>query len=132
MQPIIFIIDDNMVSDFATRMALDQAQIPAKILSFESGEEGLIAFKKAFETQKGIPNIVLLDLKMPNMDGWAFLDKLQKLPVKTKSTAIYLLSTYANKEVRLRAKNHQLITGYFERPLSAQNVLTMFMIEKSE
>ena len=126
MLPLVYIIDDNMVSEFATRMAIKQSGMPCTLVSFDNPEAGLLAFKESIDRKYAIPELILLDLKMPHMDGWQFLEKLSEIGITAQQSMIYLVSSYADSKVRKRAEQHALLGGYFERPLSSQNISSIF------
>lgn len=126
MKPIVYIIDDNMVSEFATKMVLQQSSVPCEVYCFENGELGMLALKEALANNDKIPDVILLDLNMPYMDGWEFLDRLSDIRYPSEEVAIYILSTFTNSAARNRAREHSLVKGFFERPLSKANIEDIF------
>jgi len=55
---------------------------------------------------------------MPEMDGWEFLSEIQKLVGWEDKVSVYIISSFAKSKDRDLAKNHPLIRGYFDKPLS--------------
>lgn len=126
MKPIVYIIDDNMVSEFATKMVLQQSSVPCEVFCFENGELGILGLQNALARNEKFPDIILLDLNMPFMDGWEFLDRLGDMNYPSRDVAIYILSTFTNSAARNRARDHVLVRGFFERPLSKANIVDIF------
>ena len=123
-KPIIYIVDDNIVSEFATKIVLDQASILCEVFSFDTAESALESLSEALDSGQEVPNIILLDLKMPGMDGWDFLAKLDNMAAQIDNLAIYTVSNFTNAADRQRANEHPFVKGYVERPL------TLIEIEK--
>jgi len=118
----VCIIDDDLVSQFASQYKLGQADVSCYIRTFDNAKEALTLWSSQPEE---IPDILLLDLVMPEMDGWEFLAEFEKL-FEDSSLLIYALSAFGNAKDRERVKNHPLVHGYFDKPLSKVNVDKIF------
>lgn len=119
MQRTVCIIDDDLVSQFATRYCIQQYQEESfSIITCSSGEEGLTICSDLAKNGDQLPDIIFLDLVMDGMDGWTFLEKLQKLFKERSLPKIYVLSAFSNSSDRSIAKDHKIISGYIDKPLS--------------
>jgi len=114
----ICIIDDDLVSQFATVYCIEQTGLKCHIKTCDSAAEGLQLFTDLIKSQKPLPEILFLDLGMPEMDGWDFLEALKKLDGDWEKIDIYILSAFANSKDREKAKSHPGICGHFDKPLS--------------
>lgn len=130
MAPTVWIIDDDLVSQFATEYCIRQANGASAVKSFDSAFESLEAFKECVNKNKGIPQVILLDLVMPEMDGWEFLSEIQKLVGWEDKVSVYIISSFAKSKDRDLAKNHSLIRGYFDKPLSKVSADKIFQSVK--
>ncbi len=126
----VCIIEDDLVSQFATRYCVQQVFEDLDIITCESGEEGLSFCSDFFESRKQLPDIIFLDLIMKGMDGWSFLSELEQTYSKVKLPKIYILSAFVNSNDRAIAKEHPLISGYFDKPLSRNHLQEIFAGEK--
>ncbi|MCW5516703.1 two-component system response regulator [Muriicola sp. Z0-33] len=118
MKLTICIIDDDLVSQFATTYSIEQSGHPCSIITCDSAEDCLETFNSLLEQKRELPDIILLDLVMGDMSGWDFLERFKQIPNWPKETAIYILSSFTNSKDRRRAKEHTLISGYFDKPVS--------------
>lgn len=118
MKLTVCIIDDDLVSQFATRYCIQQSQGDFDIVTCASGEEGLSVFLDLVENDESLPDVVFLDLVMGGMSGWTFLENLQNLFKGHELPRVYVLSAFSNTLDRAIAKEHQLISGYIDKPLS--------------
>ena len=123
----ICIIDDDLVSQFATRYCVQQYFTDLDIVGCDSGEEGLSFCSGFFEDKKQLPDSIFLDLVMQGMDGWTFLDELKQTYGKIKLPKVYVLSAFVNANDRAVAKKHPLISGYFDKPLSRNHLQGIFI-----
>ncbi|WP_430908727.1 response regulator [Maribacter sp. 2-571] len=114
----IGIIDDDLVSQYATQYCIEQTLSESKVLVWDSGEEALSQFIKFLQEGKPLPDILFLDLVMGGMNGWEFLEAIRPLTGKKQKTQIYILSAFTNTKDRELAKKHTMIKGYFDKPLS--------------
>ncbi|GGW50363.1 response regulator [Arenibacter certesii] len=128
----IWIIDDDMVSQFAMVYKIEQSYPNNRVVGFYTVEEALTMIKECAETQNGLPNIILLDLVLPEMNGWHFLSELGKLRGHINSVDIYIVSAFSNKTDRKLAKEHPMVRDYFEKPINKGSVDKIFKRGKKE
>lgn len=117
----IWIIDDDLVSQFATQYRIEQSKGSYCVRTYDKASDALKEIIAQLATNGELPDILLLDLVMPVMSGWEFLDELEKIyPVK-KNIKVYVLSAFNNYKDRDLAKEHPLVHGFFDKPLSEIN-----------
>ncbi|WP_373518460.1 two-component system response regulator [Pricia sp.] len=119
---VIWIIDDDLVSLYATRYRIQQSGSSAKVLDFDTAEIALRAYHNNKHNGKELPHIIFLDLIMPGMSGWQFLEQLAKISEACKKTQVYVLSAFSNSKDRMQAKAHTSIIGHFDKPLSKMDM----------
>ena len=118
-----------MVSQFASSYCIEQSSVKCRIIICDNAEMGLNLFSDLFQGGKDVPDILFLDLVMDGIDGWEFLDRLKHITTWPIRTDIYILSAFANTKDRTRAKEHPMIQGYFDKPLS-KDILNRIFLEK--
>lgn len=131
MEWTVCIIDDDLVSQFASVYCIEQTKVKCKILTCESALEGIELFSSRLKENKNLPDILFLDLVMPEMDGWEFLERIKPITDGLHKIDIYILSAFANSKDRERAKHHPMIQGYFDKPLSKSILEKIFHPKKN-
>jgi len=126
MQTTTWIIDDDMVSQFATQYCLQQYGDQIVIEIFSNAEEALEAASSLITNKEALPSLIFLDLIMDEMDGWQFIESLKKLAKGIHFPDIYVLSAFVNAKDRAIAKEHSEVSGYFDKPLSRISLNTIF------
>ncbi len=77
----VCIIDDDPITVFCLKKLLGIVLASKEIRTHNNGKVALQYLKKALDTQKPMPEIIFLDINMPVMDGWQFLEEFIALPV---------------------------------------------------
>ncbi len=115
----IMLVDDDRVFNNITTMILRKLNPQLTILSYTRAANAL-------ETLKGpkAPDAVFLDINMPDMNGWDFLNNLEALGVKVP---VYMLTSSIDPEDIKKAKTYEHVKGYFTKPLT-KSVLTKYFV----
>jgi CheY-like chemotaxis protein len=129
----VLLIDDDEPTNFLNRMILEEAGCANDIVIMHNAREALQFLAQTPLKQHGndgaeeTPELIFLDINMPAMDGWEFLEKYNQLqPHQKKSTVVVMLTTSFNPEDELRARTTPCISDFLNKPLttaSLQNVL---------
>jgi len=113
----IWVIDDDLVSQFATQYRIEQSNVSCFVTTYDSANKALKEIADRLASKEDMPEVLLLDLVMPLMDGWKFLERLEMYTIKN-TIKVYVLSAFNNYKDRDLAKEHPLVHGYFDKPLS--------------
>jgi CheY-like chemotaxis protein len=105
-----------------------------KIEFFSDGEKGIDFLKRNLSAAINLPDIILLDVNMPFMDGWEFLNEYKSLKTEIKKDInIYLLTSSNNPGDIAKAKEISALSGYLVKPISKdgiKNLITNFPTNK--
>ncbi len=77
----IFIVDDDPITVFGIKKMLRSVTNCDDVQIFQNGHEAYEAIKERQEKGKNIPDVIFLDINMPIMDGWGFLDEFIDLDI---------------------------------------------------
>jgi CheY-like chemotaxis protein len=120
-----YIIDDDEVSLFLTSMLLESGSYVKQIESFESANVALKTLEQ--EEQSTIPNVIFLDLNMPDMSGWEFLDILSQQESKyLNKCKIFILSSSVDNTEKEKAKTYNLVSAFLHKPLDEEELEIAF------
>jgi CheY-like chemotaxis protein len=124
---IVWIIDDDTVSRFLTRKILEiRSQQSLDIIEFSSAREAI----KAVDKLRSLPpDVIFLDIDMPHMSGWDFLDYLEK-EEKLRSSRIAMLASSGNHDDSNRALSYDRVNLYFQKPLKIEHIKDLMLLEK--
>ena len=119
----ICIIDDDAISIFGLRRAIEATKIIAEVKEFEDSTEALDYFKSCLSAQVALPQYIFLDLNMPVLDGWDFLTDFSVLVSdKAKQPQIYIMTSSIDLKDIEKAKKFKVASNYLVKPVTA-NVL---------
>lgn len=114
----VLIIDDNEDDLFFTSLVLERCGGAYDPKQFESAEKALDWLSSSPQPQS---QIILLDINMPGMDGFDFLNGFEALPASVKSgVAIVMLTSSEDRGDRKRAEQFSSVRGYLTKPLERQ------------
>ncbi len=122
MEPLtVCLIEDDDAYLFLAKAMIKSVSAAIRVLSFTGGKDALDFFVANSTNIPALPQIIFLDLNMPGMDGWHFLDAYEKqCPQLASQIPLYILSSSIAEKDRNRAAQNKLVADYIEKPLSSQ------------
>ena len=109
------LIDDNYIDNFVTRRILESSNFAENIVVQQSATEAIDAIRNGDIK----PDVIFLDLRMPMMNGFEFLQEYDKLPSDGRSaTKIFMLSSSLDPVDVKRSGQNKYITQFIHKPLT--------------
>lgn len=123
----ILLVDDYEADNYFNNYILKEAEVCNHIQIALNGEEALEYLNKSSENdQNGLhpkPELIFLDINMPRMNGFEFLEEYQKLDESLKSSIIIImLTTSLNPDERARALQIEEVKEFMNKPLSPETI----------
>jgi len=121
----IYIIDDDPITVFGIKKVLSTIVLCDSISTFINGQLALNEINNISENNKTFPDVIFLDINMPIMDGWQFLDELIKIPLKKKIKINIVTSSidpYDKKKTTSFKKKTQHSIYYINKPIQKTEV----------
>lgn len=119
----ILLIDDDEATNYIHRMILKELDCTESILIRGNGIDALEYLTTNVDGKPPQPDLIFLDINMPAMDGWEFLDEYNKLNKNQQAkTVIVMLTTSLNPDDREMASTIPHISGYISKPLTADKM----------
>ncbi|WP_439696373.1 response regulator [Mucilaginibacter sp. AW1-7] len=114
------VIDDDDIYTFTIKRIIAKAEVAEKTIFFHNGRVAIDFICNCMEAIANLPDMILLDLNMPVLDGWQFLDEFIKLvPRLGKKILIYIVSSSIDEDDFKRAKEMELVSDFIVKPLNA-------------
>lgn len=120
---VLCIIDDDPIYQLLINKVITRSNIDYDTVCYKNGKEALDNISKGLKEKNTLPEIILLDLKMPIMDGWGFMENIDKILSEENKTAIYIVTSSISYEDKEKAKTFPAIMGYYSKPIDVSQIL---------
>ncbi len=124
---IACVVDDDVVYVYGIKKMLKKNPLCKELKVFNNGFDAIEFFKDKTNNNKDIPDIIILDINMPVMDGWEFLEEFIPLQPKLgKQVIIYMVSSSIDKHDIEKAKQISAVSDYIVKPITEDKLQQLF------
>jgi CheY-like chemotaxis protein len=125
----LFVIDDDRIYHFLLKNLFKQNGITVKSTFYSNGQDAIDAIRLN-NTLEALPDLILLDVNMPIINGWQFLEEYSKIKDGlAKQSSIYMISS-SNDEMDInKAKSYgNIVKDYFLKPICKEDLDKIFTV----
>jgi CheY-like chemotaxis protein len=117
----IMLVDDNHDDNYFHEREIKKLHLANIVITKNSGLDAL-EYLKSMKKKKDVqPNLIFLDINMPGMNGWEFLQKYNQLDKELQSKVIIImLTTSDNPDDEAKAKTWSFVSDYITKPLTQE------------
>lgn len=120
---LVMIIDDSKIDRLLVELNIKRYDFAAEIISKESAKSALQYLALSANSPERIPEIIFLDIRMPEIDGFGFLSEYEKLPDSiTQNCIIMMLSSSLDPEDIDRAGKNRFVKRFVNKPINGQKL----------
>lgn len=117
----VMLIDDNSLDNFINKKLLELNGFTDETEIFESAEKALEKLKSSVADE--LPDVIFLDIMMPRMDGFQFLEAFENLPTLTQQHCkVIMLSTSESFRDLNRANKNKFVKKFLNKPLTPETI----------
>jgi two-component system chemotaxis response regulator CheY len=126
----VFVVDDDKIFHFIIKKLLVNNNIHVTPFFFENGLQAIEGIKSKLDTDESQPDLILLDINMPILDGWQFLEEFRAIKSRIqKEVVIYIISSSDNTVDRVRANDFKdEIKDYYLKPITVDGIKSIFTV----
>lgn len=122
----VLLVDDDAVSNFINEITLQEMNFSNFIHVSENGMEALHYLTQSLMEGEEYPELILLDINMPVMDGFQFLEEFEKLPSNIRKSIRVVMLTSSNATLDISKAKRYNINGYIVKPLCKSKLEEVF------
>ncbi|MFD2744517.1 MULTISPECIES: response regulator [Sphingobacterium] len=119
---IICVVDDDPIFHYVCKVNLAALCKDLDFISFYDGKEALAYFMEQNNAGNVLPNVLLVDINMPLMNGWELVDHLSNQQLLTNSK-LYIVSSSVSPEDSFRSLSKKEVDSYLTKPLIRENFM---------
>jgi CheY-like chemotaxis protein len=126
MKMELYIIDDDLIFRMIVSKTINKMDSSLVINQCENGAIGLNMLKERSDANYKI--IVLLDINMPVIDGWSFLEQIEKNDFyNIHHLFIYIVSSSTDESDILKAQQYGFVKGFLHKPITSEDINTIII-----
>jgi two-component system, chemotaxis family, chemotaxis protein CheY len=130
--PIVALVDDDKIFQLTASKTIKALQLSDNILQFENGEEALKYLVDNAGIAENLPDVIFLDINMPFVDGWMFLQDYAALKQNlSKDISIYMVSSSIDPRDIHRARSIPDVQEYVIKPVTKEKFIELLNEEKA-
>ncbi len=119
----VLVIDDSETDRYVAKRMIQKYNFAEDIVVQESATKALIYLQTLESTPEELPQFIFLDIRMPEMDGFGFLEEFKKLNETIKSTCvIVMLSTSLDADDLKKAEENPFVNRFMNKPLDKEKM----------
>jgi len=121
----LLLVDDDSTFRFIAKTVADKSGVAKIIAEAVNGTEALKYLSNSLSSGKGIPDMIFLDLNMPEMNGWEFLEKLPQTLDGKIDIPVCILSSSISTHDSDRSQTYACVRGMIAKPLTQEHLQKM-------
>ncbi|MGB6150825.1 MAG: response regulator [Pricia sp.] len=117
------IIDDDPIFIYGTKRLMAEIDFYETVVVYQNGQDALDGLNGITANGEQFPSVIFLDLNMPIMNGWEFLEDFIKIPNDNREkVVIYIISSSVDPRDLERIKNYKVVNNYILKPISKEDL----------
>lgn len=127
----LFFIDDDHATNVYHKIIVKRADICEEAVFFDSAEKALEKYVELKEDPTAIlPEYIFLDINMPIMDGWQFIEEFERLKINTQQVIIMLTTSLSSSD-KQKAANFEFVQGFWNKPMNVETLRNLISSQES-
>jgi CheY-like chemotaxis protein len=121
----LLVIDDDDINIFIIKKIVEKTGYDINMVSKSNGQLAIDHLDNLLENNETFPQLILIDINMPVLNGWEFLEAYDKLNIQQR-VDMYMLSSSVYENDIEKAKTFKKVKGFISKPLSINRLIELF------
>jgi CheY-like chemotaxis protein len=118
-----YLIDDEPIFNLISSKIISRSGWQGEVRVFISARTALEEINEHIANEGYLPDFIFLDIRMPEMDGFEFLEEINNLPkAPLKYIRVYMLSSSLDQKDIIRSQQYPMVKGFLSKPLDMQTI----------
>ena len=122
LNKVAWIIDDDPIARLLIKKMLERTGSFKVFEEFYDGLDFITRIKEAPKAEISQPDLILLDINMPEKDGWDVLDFVTNENIKFDNCLLFVLTSSINPKDKIKARSYKNVSGFLNKPLKQDDV----------
>lgn len=130
----VLVIDDDPIHNTVFKKLAEWSDFAEEVVSFISAVDCLDYLKTLKKSEQTPPAIIFLDIKMPIVNGWEFLERLEKMNQQHyfSRVAVYMLTSSSEQSDINKAKRYEMVTDYIVKPITTEKLWEILELQRPD
>lgn len=120
----LLVIDDDDINIFIIKKIVEKTGFDVNMVSKSNGQLAIDYLVQALNDEEPFPQLMLIDINMPVLNGWEFIEAYEKMDVSRKAD-LYMLSSSVYENDIEKAKTYKIVKGFISKPLSIDRLIEL-------
>lgn len=127
------LIKNDPIFVYGTKKVMKEVDFCSDVIVYNNGKEAIDGLRNLVKEKKEMPSLIFLDLNMPVMDGWEFLDDFITIPNNNiEKVHVYVISSSIDANDFIRARNYEVVNNYILKPITPEDLVAVLKMFSNE